>query len=1013
MIYKVKTDNYHTFSVFEKNKLPPRAYFIPFSERDKALSFDVTESRYHSDLATCLSGEWDFCFFKDPKTLDSRFDTDTARFDKVTVPSVWEYTGYLDPMYLCTYAPFFFDPPKIPQEKEIGLFRLARNNLHICYAKGQYNSIGIYRKKFFAKDVKTKSFVLSFLGVAPCFDLFLNGNFVGYSEGTHNTAEFLIDNFLVEGENEIVVVVHRFCNGTYLETQDMYRNSGIFRDVLLFVTEKKHIRDYFVSTENAGEKRYDLKVTVWVENADASDEVSIEFFGERYAVRCDENGKAVMTLNNIQVEEWSAETPTLYPLIIGYGDREFLLEQVGFCYTKIEGEVYYFNGKNIKIKGVNHHDTHPVKGSAMSVSDMERDVRLMKEYNVNAVRTSHYSPDPAFVRLCRRYGLYLIEEADIETHCTHAAHNLSYISGDARWKEHYLDRVKRMYGRDRNLCNVVLWSLGNESGGLLCQKYCYDYLKTQTKTPIHYEWAQHSEKVGFDVLSEMYTPLETMKKNVASRATNPRRRKPYFLCEYAHAMGVGPGSLEDYVELFLSDDIYMGGCIWEWADHSVYHKDTGNYTYGGDHHDFINDKTFCIDGLFRPDREPYTSAYSMKTAYRPVRAKYLGEGEVDFFNTDRFVSTERLLVTYALSVAGAEEEERSLPFVLGPGEKKSLKVSFPAGEDAFLNIKYVEKTTGRPVAEEQVTLSERMPVLLSASGEKPSVRSMKKTIEVSFGKTFSVVFDKKKGGVCSYKVNDVELLFAREKNERRNPGVYESIFRAPLCNDLKVKKKWKRLGLDRYRIGWTDCKVVQTDDVVTVTFCYRLHNFCFPLAAVCDVYTLLPGGRIKLESVFTPSFKAMLPRVGKTFELDKQFDHVRYYGRGERESYPDMKAHAKVGIYERSGDFGEKMIVPQNSGERCDVRWAEVTDEKGRGIRFVATDRAFGFNLNHYDEKTLASWKHIVDYKDTDATFVNIDGFLCGVGSASCGPLPERKYRIPEKEMLRFSFFLEPIFGKE
>ena len=1008
MIYQLKNENYFTFETFGKNKLSPRAYFIPFSDKKKAATTEICEARFCSDLVTCLSGEWEFKFFKDPKGLPEKFDTDDCAFDRVKVPSTWEYTGYLDPMYLCTYIPFHFDPPKIPKEKEIGLFRLAKNNVVTFYAKDQYNSVGVYRKKFVVAD-KGKTYTVAFLGVAACLDLYLNGRFVGYSEGSHNTAEFLLDEFICEGENELVAVVHRFSTGTYLETQDMFRNSGIFRDVLLYATEKKHVLDYEIKTPYSEKDGYRLTVDVTTKNGEEGDRVKVFFLGKEHLSVCNGDGVARFDIDAPDIEEWSSEKPTLYTLTIGFGS-EFICEKVGFRRIRIEKDVFYFNGEKIKIKGVDHHDTDAEKGSAMNVDDMERDVRLMKEYNVNAVRTSHYPPDPLFVRLCLKYGLYVVEEADIETHCAHAAHNLSYISRNGAWKEHYLDRVKRMYKRDRNLACILMWSLGNESGGLTCQKYCYDYLKTVTDTPVHYEWCGAETEVGFDVLSEMYTPLETMKKRAAERFVNPKRMKPYFLCEYAHAMGVGPGALEDYVELFLSDDVYMGGCIWEWADHAVYHKENGNYTYGGDHHDYINDKTFCIDGLFRPDRTPYVSAYSMKTAYRPVRAKYLGDGKVEFYNTNRFISTDYLTVFVAMVTEGQEGEERELPLLLKPTEKRVVTFDFSKDKEVFLNVRYVENGTGRGIAAEQITLNERFPTETCAAlpKEKVQVRREKGRIAVDFGNGLSVVFDKKKGGILSYAVNGTDLIAARKKRGR-GVGVYEEIYRAPLCNDRHVRKKWEALGFHRLKNGTVGCKVKKEGEKTIVEFSYRLYSFILPVAAVTDVYTLQPGGTITLESRFTPYWKAMLPRVGKTFAFKYDFCNVRYYGRGDMANYPDMLSHAPIGIYEHKGNFGEKMIVPQASGNRCDVRWAEVTDDNGVGVCFRAVKKPFGLDVEHYDERTLASWKHIVDYKDEDATYVHVDGFVCGVGSNSCGPLPEQKYRIEEKKELTFCFEMVPI----
>ena len=1009
MIYNLKNKNYCTFEIIEKNKLPARAYFIPFSDKEKAIEAGPCDARYRSDLVTCLSGDWDFRFYKDPKTLEDDFDSDKVAFDKITVPSVWQYTGYLDPMYINCNYPFAFDPPHIPEDEEMGRYKESYNNSVRYNAAGQYNSVGVYRKKFFIGD-KKKTYTIAFLGVVACLDLYVNGKFVGYSEGAHNTAEFLLDEFLTEGENELVAVVRRFSTGSYLEAQDMFRSSGIFRDVLLYGTEKEHIEDYRIETSRRADGKYDLSVSVCVANA-AGGKVKVCFGEAEQEIKCDKNGNARFMFVEQKVEEWSAELPTLYTLIICLNDKEYVKEEIGFRNIEIKGDTFFFNGQKIKLFGVNHHDTHPTKGYAMSMEDIEKDIRLMKEYNVNAVRTSHYPPDPAFIKLCDRYGLYVIDEADIETHGACVCHDVSKLSKDPAWKEHYLDRVKRMFMRDKNRCSVTMWSLGNESGGIYCHQYCYDWLKTVTDIPVHYEGACREKIVGFDVVSEMYTSITHMKKRAAMRDKDSRRNKPYFLCEYCHAMGLGPGALADYIELFLSDDIYLGGCIWEWADHSVYHQENGNYTYGGDHHEYKHDGCFCVDGLFRPDREPYTSAFLMKTAYRPIRARYLGENKVEFYNVNRFRTSDYLSVAVSLSVCGEEKEKKELTLDLKPTESKVVEFDFPADTDAFLNIEYREKESGRLVAEEQVTLCEAIPEPVFGKG-KTTFEKKGKKLSARFENGLAVTFDLTRATICSYAVDGKELIKPDPKNRHKRVGIYSDIFRAPTDNDMHVKILWKLKGLDRYKITHPLCKIIASEDGYRLKFTYFLFHGILPLAKIVDEYAIFGDGQIKLDTACSFCGRPFLmPKIGKTLELNNEFDNVEYYGRGDQENYPDMKEHTKIGIYERKGNFGTKMIVPQNSGERCDVRWAEVTDGKC-GVRFVADKKAFAFNLNHYSDADICKWKHIVDYCDGDSVFVNIDGYLGGIGSNSCGPLPEKKYRIPQKKPLRYSFVIAPVFSK-
>ena len=1007
MKYNLKKDNFCEFSIFEDNKAAARAYFIPFPCRDEALRATPETARYNSSYVRVLSGEWDFAFFERPGDLPDELDTDTASFDRVAVPSVWQFTGYMQPAYLNTYYPFGCNPPVIPKG-ELGYYKLAYNRRKIIDGRGQYNSIGVYRRTFDVDDLSL-TYTISFLGVSPCFDLFVNGKYVGYSEGSHNTAEFLLDDYLLQGANELVAVVHRWCNGTYLECQDMMRNNGIFRDVLLYALPKEHIHDFELRPVYKKGGSYDLNVTVYVAGY-AGGSLSCEFLGNRVNVPVDENGVGKYVFDDVKPMEWSAETPNLYDVILELNGREYVKRKVGFKHIRIKGCVYYFNERKIKFKGVNHHDTNPNTGFVMTMEDMLTDIRLMKEYNVNAVRTSHYPPDPAFIEMCEIYGLYIVDEADIETHGVIFALSFNLISRNPEWKEHYLDRVKRMYMRDRNSPAIAMWSLGNESGGIKCQKYCYDYLKTVTDIPVHYEGASHCFIKGFDVVSEMYTSVGAMRRRAARRSFDHRRNKPYFLCEYAHAMGTGPGGLAEYMELFYSSDIYMGGCIWEWADHAKYHPDTGNYTYGGDHGEYVHSGTFCVDGLFTPDRKPYTSAQLMKIAYRPIVAKHVGKGKVIFTNTNRFLSSDYIEIVAKLAINGEEVNIKRNVLNIAPTESAFIKYTVPTKVDAFLNIEYYDRNTGACIASEQIPIARKM-------SDIPTLRSgmdyqeQDNKITFTFDNGLKAVFDRQEGCLSEYYVGDKQILNTDPTNRFYSRGFYTNIYRAPFDNEGYASKyMWKVIGYNYYYTGKVRCWVHFDRKVKDIVFRYTLRNGRRVLAYVWDIYSIHPDGQIVLETTLMPIALNMLPRFGKTIELEKEYRHVRYYGRGPSENYPDMKMHARVGIYEQDADFGTPMIVPQNSGEKCDVRWAEITNDEGVGIKIYALRTPLGINVNHYTQDLLSKWKHITDYADQDTTVVDIDGFVRGSGSNSCGPLPQKKYTLPHRTMTyRFAFL--PIFG--
>ncbi|MDE6722753.1 MAG: hypothetical protein K2J55_00980, partial [Eubacterium sp.] len=546
MKYQISRNLHSDFSVFEENKLAERSYFIPFSTTERLLESDYKNERYVSDRTISLSGKWDFAYFDKLSKIPDTFDTENFSFDEIDVPSTWQRTGYDQIAYINTRYPFPKKPPHIPQDV----------------------AVGIYRKSFSATGSKHRT--LNFLGVAGALAVYINRKYVGYSEGSHNTAEFDISAVLNDGSNEVVAVVYKWSNGTYLECQDMFRENGIFRNVYIIETETNYINDFCIRPERNIDGTYNVNISV-DGSFDEHSKIRITASDDKILFETELLPSKNATIPSLYVEEWSAEIPKLYEVIIslynGEEETEAIRTYLGFKHIEINEEVFLFNDKAIKFKGVNHHDTHMTKGYAVSLDDLELDIKLMKEYNCNAVRTSHYPPDPAFLTMCDMYGLYVVDEADIETHGFYAVPYSTYrpnrLSNDISWAEHYLDRVKRMYGRDKNHPCITMWSLGNESGGYKCQDVCYDYLKkVNPEIPVHYEGVNRSKRWAYDVVSHMYASPELMRNVLKGNAGKKYKGKPFFQCEYAHAMGDGPGRLEEYMQLFYSSDQFMGGCIW-------------------------------------------------------------------------------------------------------------------------------------------------------------------------------------------------------------------------------------------------------------------------------------------------------------------------------------------------------------------------------------------------------------------------------------------------------------------
>ncbi len=596
MIYNLKNNNHYNFNIIQDKRLPSRSYFIPFGSKEKCIGADYLKARALSDKVVLLSGQWDFQFYSKGISIPQTIDTDKIKFDRLVVPSCWQMKGYEKPFYVNIRYPFNCSPPHIPYDRPVGRYYDILNRKSID-ARDVYNSAGIYRKTIDIAELD-KVYIISFLGVSSCLELYVNGNYAGYSESSHNTSEFDITAYLRKGSNEILVIVHKWCNGSYLECQDMFRHNGIFRDVLLYVNDRNYIYDYHFKTAYSGDGEYSIDLMVNTENCEGcSLDVSLELNGK--TVYCQQAAvKGGMTEFSYKDKfiEYNPERPVLYDLFLTLSKEgrtlEVIHKKAGFKRIEISGGVLYYNGKGIKIKGVNHHDTNPYTGFTMTAEDMYKDVTLMKEHNVNAVRTAHYPPDPLFVEICDREGLYVIAEADIETHgaslCTIYFPNR--ISGNKAWKGHYLDRVERMYNTFKNNPSIFMWSLGNEAGGIVCQDYCYDYLKKVTDIPVHYEGACRTRRIGYDVFSYMYPPIHLLKAFHSSRRRS-LKDKPIFLCEYAHAMGTGPGNLKEYMDVFESSEHYLGGCIWEFRDHAIFHKE-GRYdfTYGGDH----GENQFCL-----------------------------------------------------------------------------------------------------------------------------------------------------------------------------------------------------------------------------------------------------------------------------------------------------------------------------------------------------------------------------------------------------------------------------------
>ncbi|MBQ6313970.1 MAG: hypothetical protein IJI11_00030 [Mogibacterium sp.] len=983
MLYTVNKYNYHDFDSIQIGTLEPRSYFISYPDREGADAVSGAEKRYKSSKVICLNGDWDFKFYPRPADLPDSLNTDTLIFDKIDVPSCWQFRGYDKPFYVNTRYQFPYDPPAIPTEGKVGrtfFWVGADHGAKPVWADPgeEYNFVGVYRTFFNAEDL-TKRYELSFLGVASCADVYVNGKFAGYTEGSHNTAEFDVTDKLIQGQNELVVIVHRWCNGTYLECQDMFRNNGIFRDVLLRVSDQTDVWDIdFKPFYSSGVYKAVISAKTY---ADTDVTFRLEGYGINRSMTVHTSNRfADVRWDDLFVFEWTAETPYLYDLYVETPTC-CVKTRVGFKRIMIRGDKFLLNNSLVKFHGVNHHDTSPTNGYTLTPAEIERDMKICKEFNIDTVRTSHYPPDPYLLEVCDELGIYVVDEADLETHGVYSMKlppSYNRISHDPEWEAHYLDRAMHLYQRDKLHVSIVMWSLGNESGGYNNTDKMYEYIKSHSPIPIHYESAVHCKRKAYDVASEMYPPVDQVHQ-IGEKKYKVKQLcdRPYFLCEYSHAMGVGPGGMEDYWKEIYSHDSLTGGCVWEMVDHAVLHED-GSYTYGGDHGEWEHDGNFCVDGLFYPDRTPSTGARILKYVYRPLRISHVKGDIYEIFNTTAFTGADRYLMKCKWS-DGYEEEKVSFAEPLKRSQmllktEDHLKAAREAGTDCLLTITTIDTKTGLEVSTEQIILEERIPAIPKDAGAK-------ELPEILDGASERFALDI--GGV---------------KVTAGDP--YTILFRAPTDNDFVffgLRNSMKDFADQREEVLSYE-KESESLVVTTRIKCKKNEFICKDIYEACD------NGILVTSRLTCTKGKGDLPRFGKTYVFGKDFADVEYYGR-DGESYADMKDQAPIRHVKcKVTDMTEPNIKPQESGNRCDTRWASISNGQEK-ITFTAVGEAFELGIKPYSDRELMGMKHREDEICT-GTYVTISAFQQGIGTGICGPATAPEYCYPADREYEMRFII-------
>ena len=1002
---------YEDLSVLHENTMPARAYFIPASKRMD----NLVEHREESDRMQLLNGTWKFQYFNSIYDVQEPFfekDYDTENFHEIQVPSVWQMAGYDTHQYTNIRYPFPFDPPYVPQDI----------------------SCGTYAHTFvYHKDENAPKAFLNFEGVDSCFYVWINGSYVGYSQVSHMTSEFDITDLLRDGENSIAVLVMKWCDGSYLEDQDKFRMSGIFRDVYILKRPKQAISDYHIKTR--------------IEDMLAKVEIEMKFYSPlNVKISIEDRNGAVVALGSIAEEGtavleiaspelWNTENPYLYKLILET-ENEVIVDHIALRKIEIKDQVIYLNGQKIKFRGVNRHDSDPVTGFTISPEQITTDLTLMKQHNFNAIRSSHYPNAPFFYEMCDKYGFMVIDEADIEAHgpfMIYRKEDTDYnrfkrwnekIADDPVWEEAIVDRVKLMVERDKNRFCIVMWSMGNESAYGCNFEKALEWTKnydpdriTQYESARYRNYDETYDYSNLDVYSRMYPALSEIQEYLDKDGS-----KPFLLVEYCHSMGNGPGDFEDYFQMIQDNDKMCGGFVWEWCDHAIAHGTAENgktiYAYGGDHGEEIHDGNFCMDGLVYPDRTVHTGLLEYKNVYRPARVisydKESGElmlhNYMDFDDLKDYVK-----ISYELTQDGLVISKGKLPEVsVAPHSegKTNLKINVPENGKCYLKLIYHLKKELPLLDEEHILGFDEIEVSKDDAKCKLAEKWLQKTavdseLQVNENDTQIHI----KGREFAYTIDKRTALFTEMKfagREYLNHPMELNIWRAPTDNDMYIKSEWKKAHYDKAYTRAYTTEVVQGKHGVKITS--HASVVAETVQKILDVmitWKIEVAGKIDADIEVTKDDEFPdLPRFGVRMFLDKKLSAARYFGMGPQESYCDKHQAASHGLYQANvDDLHEDYIRPQENGSHYDCEYVELNNSR-YGI-VVSAENAFSFNASYYTQEELEKKTHNYELTESDSLVFCVDYALNGIGSNSCGPVVLEQYRFDDV-LFRFQFTLIP-----
>ena len=1002
---------YENLSVLHENTMPARAYYIPASRRMD----NLVEHREESDRMQLLNGTWKFQYFNSIYDIQDSFfekNYDTENFDEIQVPSVWQMAGYDTHQYTNIRYPFPFDPPYVPQDIPCGAY--------------------VHNFEY-SRDEKASKAFLNFEGVDSCFYVWINGSYVGYSQVSHMTSEFDVTDVLQDGTNTVAVLVMKWCDGSYLEDQDKFRMSGIFRDVYILKRPKQAISDYHIKTR--------------IEDMLAKVEIEMKFYSPlNVKISIEDRNGAVVALGSIAEEGtavleiaspelWNTENPYLYKLILET-ENEVIVDHIALRKIEIKDQVIYLNGQKIKFRGVNRHDSDPVTGFTINTEQITTDLTLMKQHNFNAIRSSHYPNAPFFYEMCDKYGFMVIDEADIEAHgpfMIYRKEDTDYnrfkrwnekIADDPVWEEAIVDRVKLMVERDKNRFCIVMWSMGNESAYGCNFEKALEWTKnfdpdriTQYESARYRNYDETYDYSNLDVYSRMYPALSEIQEYLDKDGS-----KPFLLVEYCHSMGNGPGDFEDYFQMIQDNDKMCGGFVWEWCDHAIAHGTAENgktiYAYGGDHGEEIHDGNFCMDGLVYPDRTVHTGLLEYKNVYRPARViSYNKEsGELVLHNYMDFDDLKDYVkISYELTQDGLVISKGILPeFSVAPhGEGiTNLKINVPENGKCYLKLIYHLKKELPLLDEDHILGFDEIEVSKEDTKCKLAEKWIPKTVvdsELQVNENDTQIHIK--GREFAYTIDKRTALFTEMKfagREYLNHPMELNIWRAPTDNDMYIKSEWKKAHYDKAYTRAYTTEVAQGKHGVKITS--HASVVAETVQKILDVtitWKIEVAGKIDADIAVTKDDEFPdLPRFGVRMFLDKKLSAVRYFGMGPQESYCDKHQAASHGLYRADvGDLHEDYIRPQENGSHYDCEYVELNNSR-YGI-VASAEKAFSFNASYYTQEELEKKTHNYELIESDSVVFCVDYALNGIGSNSCGPVVLDQYRFDDV-LFRFQFTLIP-----